>query len=113
MAKRVDDNQSSIVNTLRRVGASVLSLADIGKGVPDLLVAHQGLLYLAEVKDGSKSPSRRKLTDDETKFHATWGSHIYILESDADALRMIGAIPISTSASGSMGRTVVNNNERF
>ena len=37
-AAKVDDNQAAIVEALRSLGASVESLAAVGKGVPDLLV---------------------------------------------------------------------------
>lgn len=37
-AARTDANQTAIVEALRKCGASVQSLAAVGKGVPDLLV---------------------------------------------------------------------------
>ena len=68
---KVDANQPEIVAAFRQEGAGVLSLAAIGGGVADLLVSLQGL-HLVEVKDGSKSPSERKLTPDQVEWHATW-----------------------------------------
>ncbi len=43
----------------------------MGKGFPDLLVWSRVTrrYYLMEVKDGSKSESRRKLTPAQIKFH--------------------------------------------
>jgi hypothetical protein len=86
-ARRVDANHATIVAVLRDAGALVLSLAPMGRGCPDLLVAHHGRLFLAEVKDGSKSPSRQRLTPDEARFHALWP--VTILRSVDDALRML------------------------
>ena len=87
-AGRVDANQSDIVDVLRSYGFNVYSLATVGSGMPDLLVGYQGVTYLIEVKDGSKPPSARKLTDDEAEWHATWsGGKVVVLESvpQADA----------------------------
>lgn len=49
---RIDDNQPQIVTALRAAGADVQSLAAVGKGVPDLLVAYGNANHLLEVKVG-------------------------------------------------------------
>ena len=46
---RVDDNQREIVSTFRKHGATVISLAALGKGVPDLCVGYRERNYLVEV----------------------------------------------------------------
>lgn len=71
---KVDDNQQEIVRCLRQAGCNVLSLAAVGQGCPDLLVYRHatGLLYMLEVKDGDKPPSRQRLTPHQVKFHETW-----------------------------------------
>ena len=53
-AAKIDSNQNEVVNALRKAGASVQSLAALGKGVPDLLVAIRGVNLLMEIKDGNK-----------------------------------------------------------
>ena len=86
---RVDANHADIVDLLRGYGCSVFSTAGVGDGFPDLVVGFQGVTRLIEIKDGEKSPSRRRLTDDEEEWHATWrGDPVCIIESlrDADAL---------------------------
>ena len=65
--RRVDKNHTEIVNTLKGIGCSVVSLADKGHGVPDLLVGFRGRNYLVEVK-GEKG----KLTPDQETFFQTW-----------------------------------------
>ena len=62
---RVDENHTAIVDLLRGFGCSVVSTAGVGDGFPDVVVGFQGVTHLIEIKDGEKSPSRRKLTDDE------------------------------------------------
>lgn len=91
MSKRVDQNHSAIVKGLRAVGASVQSIAAVGKGCPDLLVGFRGLNVVLEVKDGDRSPSRRKLTDDEGKWHEAWRGQVSTVYSLDDALQAIGA----------------------
>lgn len=94
MKERIDANHNDIVDGLRRVGAEVQSLASVGRGCVDALVAYRGLWYVAEIKDGSKSPSRQKLTPDEEKWHQRFSpkAPVHIWRSLEDALRTIGAI---------------------
>jgi Holliday junction resolvase len=89
-AAKVDKNQAEVVSALRKVGASVQSLASIGKGCPDLLVGYHGILYLMEVKDGTNIPSKQLLTDDQKKWHEAWnGSPVYVVRSTEQALKIL------------------------
>jgi len=47
---RIDKNHPEIVEAFRKLGASVLSLAPLGRGIPDLLVAIGGVTWLIEIK---------------------------------------------------------------
>ena len=47
---RVDKNHQEIVEAFRKLGCSVLSLAPLGRGIPDLLVAIGGVTWLVEIK---------------------------------------------------------------
>lgn len=85
-AAKVDENQAGIVKALRAHGWSVLSLAPMGKGCPDLLVGCKGVNLLLEVKDGSKAPSKRRLTEDETRFFGSWNGHRALVESPDQAV---------------------------
>lgn len=100
-AAKVDANQGEIVKALRAHGCEVLSLAPMGGGCPDLLVwtpyarsgwreSVKGRIFLAEVKDGSKPASDRKLTPDQERFHAKWPGEIDIINNVAEALRAAG-----------------------
>ena len=87
---RVDENHAAIVDLLRGFGCSVISTAGVGDGFPDLVVGFQGVTHQIEIKDGDKSPSRRRLTDDEREWHATWrGEAVYVLESARDAEQLV------------------------
>ena len=90
-ASKVDDNHAAIVRALRDVGATVLSLAAVGGGCPDLVVGFRTTNYLIEVKDGAKPPSARKRTPAQAHFAETWrGSHS-LVNSPREALQAIGA----------------------
>ena len=89
-AAKIDDNQREIVDALRQAGCSVQSLAGVGKGVPDLVVGFRDRNFLLEIKDGSKSPSKRKLTPDEQNFHSMWKGQVVIVENVDEALRAVG-----------------------
>jgi hypothetical protein len=89
-AARVDENQQEIVQALRKCGVSVLSLAALGKGVPDLLVGSRNGNILIEIKNGNFSSSRRKLRPGQRVFHATWQGQIAVVTSVDEALEIVG-----------------------
>jgi Holliday junction resolvase len=89
-AARVDRNHAEIVAALRKVGATVQSLATAGRGVPDLLVGFRGTTYLLEIKDGAKAPSKKALNDEQIAWHGKWrGGPLAIVDSVDAALRAI------------------------
>jgi hypothetical protein len=89
-AAKVDANQEQIVQALRTAGATVQSLAAVGQGVPDLLVGYQGETLLMEIKDGSRPPSQRRLTEQQLTWHGAWrGGPVAIVDGPDAALRML------------------------
>ena len=92
-AAKIDANHEAVVTALRAAGATVQSLAGVGKGVPDLLVGFKGQTLLFEVKDGFKPPSKRSLNEDQLRWHGSWkGGALAVVDSPDAALRMIGVI---------------------
>lgn len=92
-AAKIDSNHAEIVAALRGIGAYVMSLASVGGGCPDLLVGFRGHTFLVEIKDGSKPPSARQLTEAQLKFHREWlGGTLAIVDSPEAALRMLGVV---------------------
>jgi Holliday junction resolvase len=51
---RVDTNHKEIVKALRDAGATVVSLAAMKHGCPDLLVGYAGETLLMEIKKDAK-----------------------------------------------------------
>ena len=86
---KIDDNQREIVKALRKIDYSVISLASLGSGVPDLLIGIRGQNYLIELKDGKKSPSRRQLTIDERHFMDSWAGQVDVANSLEEILEII------------------------
>jgi len=62
----------------------------VGHGFPDIVVGFRGKTYLIEIKDGSKPPSKRKLTEEEQFFFDVWVGHVEVVESVDQALHIIG-----------------------
>lgn len=90
-AARIDANHVAVVEALQAVGCRVVSLAAMGKGLADLLVLNpRKRLILLEVKDGSKPPSKRKLTPDQVKFHGAWP--VVVVTSAAEAVAQALAV---------------------
>ena len=78
MAKRSDNNQSSIMDDLRKMGYSVESTHTLGKGRPDIIVGKYGFNFWIEIKNPEAAPADRKLTSDEQDWHAEWKGHKFV-----------------------------------
>ena len=92
-AAKIDANHDQVVSALRAAGATVQTLAAVGKGVPDLLVGFRGQTILMEIKDGRKIPSAQRLTEDQLKWHGAWnGGPLAVVDGPDAALRMLGVL---------------------
>ena len=89
MPKRVDENQKRFVEHLRRYGATVQHLHEVGKGCPDILVGYRGINYLFEIKNPDMPPSKQRLTEDEVKWHNSWQGRVYIVKDVDEAFRIM------------------------
>lgn len=86
---KVDVNQPEIVKAFRDLGWSWQHTHTIGQGCVDGFASKNKLITIAiEIKDGSKSPSQRKLTSDEEKWHSNWKGQIAIVTSLEDVLKL-------------------------
>jgi hypothetical protein len=83
---KVDGNQAEIVAALRACGCSVLSLAPLGRGAPDLLIGLRGKNVLAEVKNPE---TRGALNDGQRIWHTKWAGQVLTVTSPEDALRQL------------------------
>ena len=86
--KRVDTNHGEIVAALRQGGATVVSLAAIGRGVPDICIGYRDTNVLAEIK----RPTGR-LNPMQVTWHEAWkGRPPVILRTVDEALDLLRAI---------------------
>ena len=83
--KRVDRNHGRIVQSLRKRGASVFSLATLGKGVPDICIGFQQRTMLAEIKTKTG-----KLNAMQRNWHDTWnGEKVVVLRTSEDVEQLL------------------------
>lgn len=114
--KRVDKNQPDIVKKFRSMGASVAHTHSVSQGFPDIVVGVKGLSLvgdfdvekvleaianiegikvienvslIVEIKDDTQPPSKRKLTEDETKWHDSWKGQVAIVENEIEAENLL------------------------
>ena len=92
---RKDDNQDAIVEALEAAGCAVQSLAGVGDGCPDLMVATGDLDHpwqILEVKDGAKAPSERTLTPKELAWHRKFNhfAPVWVVYDEIGALWICG-----------------------
>lgn len=88
-ANKLDSNQPSIVKDLRACGYTVQPLNAVKKGCPDILVGAQRKNFLFEIKDGTKPPSARVLTEDERNWHALWCGKVHVITTVEEAVQII------------------------
>ena len=86
---RIDTNHKEIVKALRDAGATVVSLASMKHGCPDILVGYAGETLLMEIKKDSKA----KFTPDQIEFMGKWkGGAVSRVDNVDAALRALGVI---------------------
>lgn len=95
--KRADANTKEVADALRKAGANVYHLGNVGKGIPDLLVGARSGTFLIEVKN--RATHARKVkgdgdglhTPDQEKFIQTWkGGPVFTVYDAEEALKIIG-----------------------
>ena len=91
--KKVDNNQKAIVGELEKLGCSVVSLASVGKGCPDLAVALLNQTWLIEVKN---EDHYWKMEPAQIKFYLGWKADVPIIESVDDAIAFVTAVRTGT-----------------
>lgn len=90
-AARRDENHGSIKAAFQALDMSVLDIASTPCGF-DLVVGYKTQAILVEVKDGSKPPSARKLTENEERAHLNWKGPKAIVKSTEEAIDVVALL---------------------
>jgi len=84
-AYRVDANHGEIVAAFRKAGCSVVSLAMVGSGCPDLLIGWRDRTILVEIKTETG-----ELRESQKKWNASWvGDRPCLVRSLEDVEKVI------------------------
>ncbi len=82
MINRTDKNQQAIMDCFKTLGYSCLSLVDVKRGCPDLLIS-KGENILVEIKT-----EKGKLNDLQKQFVSRWHSAVYLVRSVEDCIAL-------------------------
>jgi hypothetical protein len=87
----IDSNHRRAVAALNAIPqTSAVSIAGVGRKCLDILVGHRGATFLLEMKDGTKRPSARRLTEGEQEFRREWqGGPAHVVGSVDAAIREV------------------------
>ena len=77
--KRVDNNQSEIIEQAKKLGISAQSLHTIGSGCGDVLFGYAGINIFAEIKDG-----KNDLNNMQVNYHNSWNGQICTIRNIDD-----------------------------
>lgn len=96
-AAKVDSNQAELVAALRQMGLAVEIISSAHDGFTDLVVGFNGVTVLVEVKDGSLSPSRRRLTPAQQEVHGRFHGAITVIETLDQAVALVERMRLAAS----------------
>lgn len=91
-ARRVDKNHGELIALFRKAGCSVLDTSRLGDGAPDCTIGYGGISLVVEIKDGTRVPSQRQLTDDERRFAEGWKGGYYIIKDADEAMSLVALL---------------------
>lgn len=81
-----DKNHGEIVAILEKLGATVIDLAAVGHGVPDIIIGFRGMNFLAEIKQPKK-----QLSIGQLNLKLWWrGGKIHTLRTERDIINILG-----------------------
>lgn len=91
-AARIDENQPEIVLALRKAGARVTPLHQVGGGVSDLLVSWRQRWLVLEIKNPTKPRCDQELTEDQVAWIGDQKAPVYIVKSPLEALAVLETV---------------------
>lgn len=92
LAARKDANHDQIVKAFRSMCCGWIDTYQFGAPLLDGLLEVNGVTVMVEIKDGSKRPSARKLTEGEEKTFATWRGRMAVISSIDEAIQLVNQV---------------------
>lgn len=74
---RKDENHNAIKKAFELHGFTCADTCNVGEGVPDMIVARDGVTILVEAKNGASA----KFTPAQVEFWATWRGQLLRVDS--------------------------------
>jgi hypothetical protein len=110
-ASRRDDNHAEIVAAFEKLGWSVLDLANVGAGVPDLIIGdHAHGVHLVEIKNKKTGYGRRGLSRSQRDWAARWmAGNVHVVTSLDDVVTLTRELTGGDRADGKPPQRVVVN----
>jgi hypothetical protein len=86
---RRDSNHVSLVTAFRRLGWSVLDLADAGRGIPDIVIGDGSHgTHFVEIKNAKTAYGRAGLSTTQRAFEQKWGGVVHVVRSLDDVVAL-------------------------
>lgn len=85
---RRDGNHSQVLSRLRDLFPCCEDHSQQTVGYDVLVKSARGSVFLVEIKDGSLSPSRREMSDNEKAMAIRWGRSYRVIKDEAEAVAL-------------------------
>lgn len=97
----IDENQPEIVAYLEARGATVQSLAGVGRGCLDLLVGYRGVNLVVEVKNPD---GRDTVEDSQKRWVANWRGQLSFVRTTKEAGALLDRFEAPEQANAALSR---------
>lgn len=106
-AKRRDGNHVEVVGAFRKLGWSVLDMADLGRGMPDIVIGDKSHgTFLVEIKNPKTQYGRRGLSARQREFCEQWNGLVNVVSSLDDVVELTRNLTKGTGRADGKGLNV-------
>lgn len=104
---RRDCNHAEIVEAFQRLGWSVLDTAEMGRGVPDLVIGDRSHgTHMVEIKNTKTYYGRKGLSKSQKAFTERWQGAVYVVTSLDDVVALTRKLAGGERADGGPMRVI-------
>lgn len=110
---KVDSNHAELRDEVfRKLCKQVIDCSQYGFGLSDLIIrTDDDVLLMIEIKDGNKSPSRRRLTPMQRKVAEDFGD-LFLVAKDGISARLICLPPFASTRANYSGINYLKETEQ-